>query len=66
MTPERYQQIGEIYHAALELAAEDRDPFLARACAGDEELRREVESLIVSHEQASNFIDSRHWRSPPD
>ena len=38
------------------MTREERAAFLDRACAGDEELRREVESLIASHEQASNFI----------
>ena len=46
MTPERYQQIGDLYHAALEVDARERAAFLERACAGDEEMRREVESLI--------------------
>ncbi|HEY3135129.1 MAG TPA: protein kinase [Blastocatellia bacterium] len=56
MTPERYRQIGELYHAALEVDAAERPAFLARACAGDEELRRDVDSLIVSHEQSEDFI----------
>ncbi len=56
MTPERYRQIGELYHAALEVNADDRAAFLDGACAEDQELRREVESLIASHEQASDFI----------
>jgi eukaryotic-like serine/threonine-protein kinase len=57
MTPERYRQIGQLYHAALEVNADARAAFLERACAGDAELRREVESLIESHEQVGNFID---------
>jgi TolB-like protein len=56
MTPERYRQIGELYHAALEVETEQRAAFLERGCAGDEELRRDVESLIVSHEQSDDFI----------
>ena len=56
MTPERYRQIGELYHAALEVDAAERAVFLARACADDAELRRQVESLINSHEQAADFI----------
>lgn len=56
MTPERHQQIGEVYHAALEVDREERPAFLDRACGSDEALRREVESLIASHEQASDFI----------
>src|SRR5215203_485128 len=56
MTPERYQQIGDLYHSALELGPKERPAFLAHACAGDEELLREVESLIASNEQAGEFI----------
>jgi eukaryotic-like serine/threonine-protein kinase len=58
MTPERHQQIGEIYHAALELAPKQREYFLARACVGDDTLLREVESLLASNEQAGDFIRS--------
>src|SRR5215204_271375 len=58
MTPERYRQIGEIYHAVLEVDREKRGAFLDQSCAGDEVLRREVESLIASHEQASDFIET--------
>jgi serine/threonine protein kinase len=57
MTPERFQKIGEIYDAALGLESERRPAFLVEACAGDEELRREVESLLVAHESAGAFID---------
>ena len=60
MTPERYEKIGQLYHAALELAPADRAAFLADAC-GDDQLRRDVASLIASHEQADNFIEQ-----PPD
>jgi Tol biopolymer transport system component/serine/threonine protein kinase len=56
MTPERYEQIGELYHAALDIEASERAAFLERECGGDENLRREVESLIESHEQSENFI----------
>jgi eukaryotic-like serine/threonine-protein kinase len=56
MTPERYRQIGEVYHAALEVGADERAAFLDRACAGDAALQREVVSLIASHERAPDFI----------
>ena len=56
MTPERYEQIGQLYHAALEREPADRAAFLAEAC-GDDELRREVASLLSSHEQAESFIE---------
>ena len=56
MTPERYQQIGELFHRALAVHAKERAAFLDRVCAGDDELRLEVESLIASDEEASDFI----------
>jgi len=56
MTPERWRQIDELYHLALELDANRQVTFLNQACAADAELRDEVESLIVSHDQAGTFI----------
>src|SRR5690348_8536697 len=58
MTPERYRQIGDLYHQALELATADRAEFLDKQCGEDVELRSEVESLIASHNAASDFISS--------
>jgi serine/threonine protein kinase len=46
MTPERLLQIETIYHGALDLQPAARRPFLDRACGADDELRREVESLL--------------------
>jgi hypothetical protein len=40
MKPERWKQVGHLYHAALESEPESRAAFLDEACAGDEELRR--------------------------
>lgn len=58
MEPERWSQIERLYHAALELDKGEREGFLARACAGDESLRQEVESLLESDSQAGSFIES--------
>lgn len=57
MTPERYRQIGELFHAALELEADERDAFLEHECAGDAGLRREIESLIRAHDEGGGVID---------
>jgi eukaryotic-like serine/threonine-protein kinase len=46
MTPERYRQIDGVFQKAAEFAPADRAGFLDAACRGDEELRREVESLL--------------------
>src|SRR5437868_6492409 len=58
MTPEHWQHIKPLLESALERKPGERSTFLARACAEDYELRRELESLIVSYEQASGFIES--------
>lgn len=47
MTPERWQRIEEIYHSVLNIDPSRRDGFLAQACGGHGELRREVESLLA-------------------
>jgi serine/threonine protein kinase/Tol biopolymer transport system component len=58
MQPERWQQIDQLFHSALELEPNRRAAFLAQECADDESLRIEVESLLASHEQAHDFIET--------
>ncbi len=58
MTPERYERIGEVFDAALEIAAADRDAYLRQVCANDEPLREEVVRLIANHERAANFLEA--------
>jgi tetratricopeptide (TPR) repeat protein/tRNA A-37 threonylcarbamoyl transferase component Bud32 len=47
MKPERWQQIEHVFHEAAARRPEERPDFLARACAGDDELRREVDALLA-------------------
>ncbi|HKP85642.1 MAG TPA: protein kinase [Blastocatellia bacterium] len=49
MTPERWQQIEEIFQTALDLAPDERDLYVTKACAGDEELQRQVETLLTQY-----------------
>src|SRR2546425_11679565 len=58
MTRERWKEIERLYQAALEREPDDRAIFLEEACAGDEALRREVESLLAYKTRAENFIES--------
>ena len=44
MTPDRLQQIEDLYHSALERESAERAVFINESCNGDEDLRREVES----------------------
>ena len=57
MTPSRWQQIEELYHAALECEPGERAALLARA---DPELRREVESLLAQ-ESGATPLDHPAW-----
>jgi hypothetical protein len=58
MTPERWRQIEQLYHAALERAPGERASFLDQACGSDEGLRSEIVSLLDAHDQASAFIEA--------
>jgi hypothetical protein len=58
MHAERWQEIEQLFHAALGCDSSERTAFLKKACAGDEALCREVESLLVHEEQAENFLVS--------
>ena len=57
MTAERWQQIEQLYHEALEREADRRAAFLDEACADDATLRREVEALLAANDQAGGFLD---------
>ncbi|HEU4434668.1 MAG TPA: protein kinase, partial [Pyrinomonadaceae bacterium] len=57
MTPERWQQVKEIFDSAIKYLPEHREGFLSEACGNDTDLRSEVESLITSHEKEGSFID---------
>ncbi|MGH9755416.1 MAG: protein kinase domain-containing protein, partial [Blastocatellia bacterium] len=58
MTPERWQQVDHMLQEALEREPAERAAFLARAGGGDDELRREVESLLVFIQRAGAFIET--------
>ncbi len=58
MTSERWRQVEEIYHAALEHSETGRPAYLDRACGQDSELRQEVESLLAHASQARGFLES--------
>ena len=59
MTPERWREIREVLHEALELELQERSAYLDRACTADDSLRGEVESLLASSDEAgSSFLES--------
>jgi eukaryotic-like serine/threonine-protein kinase len=55
---ERWQEVERLYHSALTKHPSERSDFLVEVCSGDEELRREVESLLAYEDRAETFIES--------
>jgi serine/threonine-protein kinase len=55
---ERLQEIEEILHEALRRDPVERDAYLREACHGDNQLQREVSSLLANHSEAT---DSKPW-----
>jgi tetratricopeptide (TPR) repeat protein len=49
--PSLYERANELFTAALSRSTEERDVFLVVACDGDEELLREVRSLLIFHDE---------------
>jgi hypothetical protein len=54
-----------IFTEALQLPVVERAAFLERACAGDENLRTKVESLLLAHEQAGDFLEKPLLEAEP-
>ena len=61
MSPDRWQRVETLYHAALELEPESRETFLSDACADDADLRYEVESLLSQGDAHTSPLDRPAW-----
>jgi len=57
LTPTKWQHVQQLVHAALDLPQSERAAFLETVCGSNTELRREIGTLIVSYEQAGNFLE---------
>jgi serine/threonine protein kinase len=57
MSPERYQQIKQVFARLAELPAADRPAELERLCRGDLALRAEVERVLASDQGAGRFLE---------
>jgi serine/threonine protein kinase len=61
MTPERWQRVSHLYKAVLEKKGpREREQILTDACAGDDGLRRDVESLLLQDDRRSP-LDRPAW-----
>jgi len=57
VTPDRWERIQEIFHAARVRTAGERGAFLDQACADDPTLRREVQNLLDHSVPTRDFVD---------
>jgi len=65
MDTDRWKQICDLLHAALERPEQEQEEYLRQACGGDAELLEEVRSLLAAHHGAGSFLDSPAY-SPTD
>src|ERR1051326_636844 len=56
MSAVEWKEIEEVFQAALEVAPADLNGWLTERCAADQELRREVESLLAAERASSDFL----------
>ena len=59
--PQRWNEVDRVFAEALDLAPPERPAFLDAACAGDSDLRGEVERLLAADHDSSGFLER-----PPD
>ena len=57
MTPERWQQVNDLFMSIVELEPEHRAAVLDQSCSHDQMLRSEVESLLASDQSGWKLIE---------
>jgi hypothetical protein len=58
MTPERWQQVKDIFDRAVERSPASRIAFIRECCGSDDELRKEVESLLASDTETGSLLEN--------
>ncbi len=56
MTAEHWSEVKRLFASALEVAAPERSQWLEDNCA-NEEIRREVMSLLGSYDESTQFLE---------
>jgi hypothetical protein len=60
MLRERWDRAQQLFSAAADLSPARREMFLDQSCAGDPELRAEVDSLIGADSGSAEYIAARN------
>jgi hypothetical protein len=62
MTPERWREVERVYQSTMDREPRLRAAFLSEACGSDQELRREVDSLLeLNHSPV--LVDAPAWQA---
>jgi serine/threonine protein kinase len=66
VTPERWKQVNDLFHAVLDCPPDARERFLRESTITDLELRREVESLLRADASSRGFLDTPAYGVAPE
>ena len=58
MATDQWPRVKQIFQSALDRAPQERSAFVREACGEDDQVRTEVESLLMAHQEAGNFAES--------
>jgi tetratricopeptide (TPR) repeat protein len=58
MTPELWQRLKPLFHAALKESTQDRAAFIEAACGEDQELKLQLQQLVQAEMQGTQSIDA--------
>ena len=61
MLPEARRRLAEIFDLARELSVVDRAIYLDRECAGEPELRRQIEELLAHDQPEDDLLERPAW-----
>jgi eukaryotic-like serine/threonine-protein kinase len=63
MPDSNWENLQEAFHAALAMPVAERAAFIERSSKGDESLRNALESLLKSHEETNNILDTPAYQA---
>jgi len=63
LNPEAWRRVGELFHEAVMIPAGERTVWAAQACSGDEDLLRELSSLLESDREAREGFVHDHVKA---
>src|SRR5262245_33310494 len=58
MNREQWSEVKRILNSALQLAPDERRQYVSKACAGDEGLRKQIDSILDSPAELDSFLEN--------